>query len=55
MRFEESNGRAGGGRPEYRVRVMLPSIPIDAASPTGLKELMRSASEAESQVAAFRT
>ncbi len=54
MRFGESNGRAGSGRPEYRVRVVLPSIPIGEASPTDLKELMRSASEAESQVAAFR-
>ena len=46
MRFEESNGRAGGGRPKYRVRVMLPTIPMGEVSPTGLKELMRSASEA---------
>ena len=54
MEFRGSNGRSGGDLSAGRVRVTLPSASVERASPAVLKEMMRSASEAASRVAAFR-
>ena len=55
MGFEQSNRRAAVDRRSCRVRVALPRVRVEGASVPVLKELMRSASEAESRVAAYRS
>ena len=55
MGFDQSSGRAAVDRRSCRVRVALPPVRVEGASPSVLKELMRSASEAESRVAAYRS
>ncbi len=54
MSFEQSNGRAGDGLAGYRVRMVVPSVPVRRASLAGLQEQIRTASRVESQARALR-
>ena len=51
---ESVNGRAVDGVSGNRVRVVLPSVPVERASLVGLREQMRSASRAVAQAEAAR-
>ena len=54
QRVEHANGRAPAGLAGNQVRVVLPSVPVREASLAGLKEQMRSASQAKAQAEAVR-